>query len=107
MRDGNRRAALRGLVERSLDDLLRRRVQGRRRFIEKQDLWIAEQGASNSDTFWVVKSGGKDDARRGHVRFCPPDSWLPFPPTSVSNPLSFCQLDKDYALWVLTQADDG
>lgn len=49
VRDGNRRSALGGVVESSLDDLLRGRVEGRGGLVEKKHPRVSDERPGNSD----------------------------------------------------------
>ncbi|SGY44352.1 BQ5605_C001g00146 [Microbotryum silenes-dioicae] len=54
MRDGDRRSTFGGLVERRLYNLLGFGVECRGRFVQQQDLGVADQGTSNGDALLLT-----------------------------------------------------
>ena len=54
MRNRNRRPALRRLVQRELHDLLRVRVERRRRFVQEQHFRITEERAGDGDALFLA-----------------------------------------------------
>lgn len=88
MRNSDSRATLRSVVQSSLHDLLGGRIERGSSLIEQQDLRVPQQRTGNRNTFYIpnrlVPLRSKTNV--AHLRFWPPDSWLPLPPTSVSKP---------------------
>lgn len=83
-RDG--RASLRSLVERLLDHLFRLGIESRSRLVEKKN-WRGKgsQLELRRNERNDVLLGLRMRARAIAIRcFCPPLSWAPLPPTSVS-----------------------
>ncbi|GJC95043.1 hypothetical protein ColKHC_03869 [Colletotrichum higginsianum] len=54
MGDGNGGAALGGLVEGGLDDVLRLGIEGRRGLVQQQDLGVADEGAGDGDALLLA-----------------------------------------------------
>ena len=54
MRNRNRRPAFRSTIKGLLHDLLRVRVERRRRLVEQQHPWIPQQRTSDSDTLFLT-----------------------------------------------------
>ena len=84
---GDRRTTFRSLIKSRLHNLLRVGVQRRSCLVQEKNLGVTNQSSCDRDSLCRTISNVGLLIMPEYIRFCPPESCEPFPPTSVSNPL--------------------